>query len=424
MKRRCFLRSLVLLTLAGCGSDSLPVSQSGEGAFVGENGTPGQVNLAEIGGRSWSVRTATFDIPVSQAGKVTLPTPRATQLFLLLDHSKAVRAMTVAFVDESGPVVFDAARTALALAFCTPGLAGVEPKVAGELRDQLRELPSYAVLSQLMRIQLPLISVESSLMESAVSDALFQLVSDWSSIYGSPPPSDSLLSAEFDGAGGVRLRNGATRFLTVRRQDFDAGGQLLTEAEVGLLQPPPVEDWSQLFQTGRQPSELLDTSLNLTQRPEVRRVVYIFRGPADPLGADFPTVPVDYADMLSGLLVMLPIGALLAGQSGATSYDDLLDAISSEQAEVMLAELRRTPIRRKSGIAKTFGWAVAGASLVTGALLVKEGKTELGIALILSGVISMLNSSEEFAPFLAYLVRILHHWRSLPAEHSIELTVA
>jgi len=439
MRRRCFLSQMLLLTLAGCGSDSTLLS--GGGSVAPTTGTQsGQVNPREIGGKNWSAQTAFSNTRVSSDGSVALPaSTQAAQLFFLLDQNGALRAMTVSFPDLAGPIVFDAAQTALAVAFCTPGIAVLSPAKAAIRREQLRGLASFEALIGALRLWLPRLSLQAAFAKSEVSQALLRVVREWSALFSPKAIVDSLLSAQFNGLGGVTLRNGASRFVSVKRQDFDLLGNLLAEEDLGMLAPASLNDWSELFQWDAPPSVFTDSSLNLSQRPEVARVVYTFVGltahrllspstPAGPQGA--PEVP-------SPLMPLLPMAALLAGELAAQSasdapslfFDHLLSELQQNDSQEALEQLlaaaqKQSEANQKSGVAKAFAWIATALSAALRAGLLRAGTgTPPGVALIFGGLTTAAVQLFQFLDVEAFLELALKHWGQLAESQRIELVV-
>lgn len=428
---------MLLLTLAGCGSDQI-LSQ-GSGAPVATTTRAGQVNAQEIGGKHWSAQTAFANTPVSSDGSTALPVAtNSAQLFLLLDQNGALRAMTVAFPDAAGPVVFDAANTALAAAFCVPGIATLSPVKAAVRRDQIRGLTSFDAFIQALRPWLPRLSLQAAFTRSEVSEALLRVVKEWSALFPPKPIVDSLLSARFDGAGGATLKNGASRFVSVQRQDFDGQGTLLKEVEVGVLAPASLADWSELFQSDAQPSVFTDSSLNLSQRPEVARVVYTFVGVTAQrlLSSSTPTSPSGAPEIESALVPLFPMAALLSGRLEAELpnnpeqvYNNLLNEQAQAQAQdavdqALKAAQQQQQANQKSGIAKAFGWIAAAVQAAIGARLIKtRADVPLGVALVFGGLLTAVGQIFQFPDVEAFLELALKHWSQLAETQRIELVV-
>lgn len=397
------------------------------------------MNAREIGGKSWSAQTAFSNTPLSSDGNTSLPVSNnAAQLFFLLDQNGALRAMTVAFPDAAGPVVFDAANTALAVAFCTPGIATLRPEKAAVRREQIRALPSFDALTQALRIWLPRLSLQATFTRSEVSEALLRVVREWSGLFPPKAIVDSLLSAQFDGAGGVTLKNGASRFVSVQRQDFDQQGNLLAEVDVGVLAPARLTDWSELFQADAQPSLFTDSSLNLGQRPEVARVVYTLVGVTTQrlLSPSPPPAPSGAPDIESPLVPLFPMAAMLSGlleaeipQTPEQVYQHLINDLNQKQAQdainqALLAAQQQQAANQKSGIAKAFGWMAAGVSAAIGAGLIKTGTdVPLGVALVFGGLLTAVGQIFQFPDVEAFLELALKHWGQLAETQRLELVV-
>ncbi len=270
VSRREFLRALsggALVfaaggLLAGCGGGGGGGNSSGTGQAVSTRVMSATVNTQEIGGSGLVIQSGLQAAsPLSASGAFTTKTSQqGAQLLSVADGAGKIRGLMIAVpagtANSARPKAtgsadpratdstqIDAASTAFALVFLTPGILSTSPGEAATRLAEIGSLSSFVALVTFLQQNLSGTAL-SDLAQNTILDGLkANCINDWvnsqlhASVISPTKPHTAATQAHFDATYGpgfgsgntspVILTNGAWRFVSVVRQEFDPASVLL-----------------------------------------------------------------------------------------------------------------------------------------------------------------------------------------------------
>lgn len=258
---------MLLSACSGGGSDDLvsgaPAAPGAGGGGGGGGGggitgpVTGRVDTTQIGGQNLSVLSAfQLDGLVDPTGafQTTVATGNA-QIVFVRDGGGVVRGMAVSL--PGSPLTFDAASTATALVFMSPGIGTTDAALAAQQVQNIQNAPSFNALVAELAGRLPNADVPTAVADPAVQ-VLLQLVAQ-EVFAAAVPRTVSARTTPFtekeqflDKPGRLRLlrnpdifpdaqfevENGGFRYVSVVRQSYNLAGELVQTVQP-MLQGSP-----------------------------------------------------------------------------------------------------------------------------------------------------------------------------------------
>lgn len=290
----------------------------------------GRVELSQFSGAGLEVVSAHSDAGIldSSGNFATSVSTKGSQVLLLIDQSGVLRGMTLAIPRQGQPgnLVVNTESTAMALAFLTPGILTGDPAESLAASTRLVSMPEFQALVTFLGERLPTQPLSDLLQSSALEGRREALLA---AFLGSLPetvqgrgetdpndtgapkatvtrapeapaelPKDELplnhpvfVAQPLTPQTPAKILNNGLRFVNVIRQELDANGNEVTFSAARLTDvtnPFPSQpnfmagvngvSWGAIFTGQALQGSGATNPLDLSARPETRKIVYWFQG--------------------------------------------------------------------------------------------------------------------------------------------------
>jgi len=433
--------TVALATVAGCGG--------------GGGGTPnpppsgteqraGRINISEVGGTGLHIMTPEQDTtPVSNDGRFTTTVSNSrVQLLWAVDSSNQARAIGISLPTSEGSsttiLQVDAESTALAMVLMTPGILAVLPNEVNDRLNEIRSLPSYPALVEVIRTKLRSMTLAELVRDESVQTAMEQCVNEWlgrsarsvansrSQIQPGPPSARFAVTVRDESnleAVVLRLENSGWRFVRVQRRELREGRELRVSL-VGNMAGMPGVTYGTLFSWTFAEPTTKDDSVNFLESDTVQ---YWIVGPGISTGIQAPpSISTSDTDVLGITLLYYLVFPILDLLVGIIPNTDTRLAAQILWSRIYLVPVIATAINELSRKNTLREWVRACAevvSVIIGYIASHvDVLVELGVIIKSAAFLSKLKLAAGIALLTANFLPIAKTLLVLPRVSKVEVT--